>query len=130
MGKKGKAEDRADYEVWLNTTGGWKRVEEGSNGGVFPAKNRALLIAESKSNGDDVIEAMVIERRPIAVFNGPAISAKHHMAAIEKERKKKEEVHVEVSSGGPQENNLPDGSAQLGGEAAPGGQSGEGAPKG
>jgi hypothetical protein len=130
MGRKGKPEDREDFEIWLNTTGGWKRVEEEQNGGVFTAKNRALLLAESKSNGDDVIEVMVISRRPIAVFNGPAISAKHMMAAMEKERKKKEESNVAVPSGGPQKDDVPKGDAQLGGEAAAGERAGDRAPQG
>ena len=127
MGKKGKPEETWTYEVWLNTTSGWKRVEEHENGGVFTNKNRCLLLAESKSHGDDVIETMVIERRSVAVFNGPAISAKHMMAAIEK---KKEETHGEVSGGGPQKDDVPQGSAQLSGEAASGGRAGEGAPVG
>jgi len=86
MGRKGKPEERTDFEVWLSTTGGWKRVEEKQNGGVFTNKARALLLAESKSNGDNVVEAMVIERRPIAVFNGPANSAKQHLAALERKK--------------------------------------------
>ncbi|SRR5689334_4759473 len=127
MGRKGKPEERADYEVWLSTTGGWKRVEENGNGGVFTLKNRALLLAESKSNGDDVIEAMVIERRPVAVFNGPAISAKHHLAAMER---KKEESNATVSSGSTQKDDVLPGGPQLGGEAPAGGRAGEGAPAG
>jgi hypothetical protein len=127
MGKKGKPEESSNFEVWLNTTGGWKRVEEHDNGGVFTNKQRCLLLAESKSHGDDVIETMVIERRSIAVFNGPAISAKHMMAAVER---KKEETHGAVPSGSPKEDDVPQGSAQLGGEAAAGGAGREGAPQG
>jgi hypothetical protein len=127
MGKKGKPEDELQYEVWISTTSGWKRVEENGNGGVFVSKQRSLLMAENKSHGEDVIETMVIERRPIVVYNGPAISAKHLMAAAEK---KKEKDHGEVHRSRAQENDLPDPGAQLGGEAAPGGRVGEGAPVG
>jgi hypothetical protein len=127
MGKKGKPEGSDQYEIWISSVSGWKRVEEDGNGGVFVNKQRSLLIAESKSHGEDVVETMVIERRPIAVFNGPAISAKHQLAAVER---KKEADHGTVPGGSPQKDNVPEGSPQLGGEAAPDRRVGEGAPAG
>ncbi len=128
MGKKGKPEDdNANYEVWIAAIDGYYRVEEKDNGGVFASKQRALLLAESKSHGENVIETLVIERRTVAVFNGPAISAKHQMAVIER---KKEASHGEVHRSRSEENKLPDPGPQLGSEAAPGGAGREGAPVG
>ena len=128
MGKKGKPEDdNANYEVWIAATDGYFRVEERDNGGVFASKQRAMLLAESKSHGENVIETLVIERRTVAVFNGPAISVKHKMAAIEK---KKEAAHGEVHRSRAEEDQLPDPGPQLSGEAAPGGPGREGTPQG
>lgn len=128
MGKKGKAEeDNANYEVWITSIDGYFRVEEKDNGGVFASKQRALLLAESKSHGNNVIETLVIERRTVSVFNGPAISVKHKMAVIEK---KKEEAHGEIHRSRSEEDNLPDPGTQLGGGTAPGGSEREGAPQG
>lgn len=128
MGKKGKPEeDNANYEVWITSTAGYFRVEEKENGGVFASKQRALLLAESKSHGENVIETLVIERRTVAVFNGPAISVKHKMAVIEK---KKEEAHGEVHRSRAEEDKLPVPGTQLESEAAPGGAGREGTPDG
>jgi hypothetical protein len=128
MGKKGKPEDdNANYEVWIAALDGYFRVEERDNGGVFASKQRALLLAESKSHGESVIETLVIERRTVAVFNGPAISAKHQMAVIEK---KKEAAHGEVHRSRSEEDQLPEPRAELGSEGAPGGAGREGTPQG
>jgi hypothetical protein len=128
MGKKNKAEEGNEtYEVWISAIDGWKRVEEHGNGGVFTNKQRCLLLAESKSHGDDVVETMVIERRPVAVFNGPAVSVKHRMAAIER---KKEEDHGTVSGSGSQKDDVLPRGPELLGEASPGGRPGEGTPAG
>jgi hypothetical protein len=127
MGKKGKPDDPEQFEVWISTLDGWMQVEEKGNGGVFASKSRAMLLAESKSHGKDVVETMVIARRPVAVFNGEAISVKHKLSAVEK---KKEIRDAQVHSGGEKEVVVPDAGPQLSSEAVPGGDGREGTPVG
>ena len=121
MGKKNKNIDEPEnFEVWiLYAEKGWMQVEEGGNA-IFQRKERALLLAQSKSNGKGVIETMVIARRPVATFNGEAIAFKHKQNAIEK---KKENAHAEpeVHGGGPEARDAADAGTQLQSEAAPGG---------
>ena len=127
MGKKGKPDEPEQFEVWISTVDGWRQVVEKGNGGVFESRNRAMLLAESKSHGEGVIETMVIARRPIVVFNGEAISVKHLVGAVEK---KKETSHAPVLSDREEKDVVPDAGPQLGGSAAPGGAGREGAPAG
>jgi hypothetical protein len=102
MGKKRKEEEGQEtYEVWIyKEDGEWARAQERGNDGVFTSKQRALLIAGSKSQEEEVVETLVIERRPIASFNGPSISLKGKLAAAlakanGTEEKKKEEIHAD-----------------------------------
>lgn len=127
MGKKGKPEESEQYEVWISAIDGWKRVEEHGNGGVFVSKNRAMLLAEAKSRGPEVVETMVIARRPIAVFNGEAIAVKHRLNAVEK---KKEISDATVHSSREKEVDISDAGPEHVGEAAPGGAGREGTPEG
>jgi len=146
MSKKSKQIDEPEnYEVWvLYATDGWKRVEEGNNGGVFASRNRALLLAESKSHGEEVVETMVISRRPIATFNGEAISLKHKLKLPEEWKKDEGDVEVVgktqkkeetnggsvVHSDGPEAGHVAEASPEHSGQAAPGGAGREGAPPG
>ena len=94
MGKKRREEKEGNetYEVWsAYIDGTWKQLTERDNGGIFPSKQRALLLAQNQSMKDGIIETLVIERRPIASFNGPAISAKGRFRAVEE---KKEVPHA------------------------------------
>lgn len=126
MGKKGKPEESEQFEVWISSVKGWFRVEENGNEGVFVSKNRAMLLAESKSHGDEVVETMVIARRPIAVFNGEAIAVKHRLAAVGK----KEMSDAKVHSGRPGQVDLPETRPADQLEAGPGGAGREGTPEG
>lgn len=83
MGRKKKEEDGQEtYEVWISKTSGtWTQAVDGGNDGIFHNKKRALLIAGSKSTEEGVVETLLIERRLIASFNGPAISLKGRLAA-------------------------------------------------
>ncbi|MGI0148684.1 MAG: hypothetical protein ACREDF_04030 [Thermoplasmata archaeon] len=106
MGKKRKEEEGQEtYEVWVSKDDGtWGRVVERGNDGIFSHKQRALAIAGSKSVEEGVVETLVIERRPIASFNGPSISLKGKLASAaskvnsstsgEVEPKKEEEIHA------------------------------------
>jgi hypothetical protein len=78
MGKKRKEESGNEtWEIWVHREDGeWMRVVEGGNDGIFANKQRALAIAGAKSTSEKVVEALVIERRPIANFNGPSIALK------------------------------------------------------
>ena len=127
MGKKCKPDEPEQFEVWISKVDGWSQVQEGGNGGVFPNRNRAMLLAESKSHGEGVIETMVIARKPIVVFNGEAIGVKHLVGAVEK---KKEISDAKVHSSGSQAVDLPDADPQLSSEGAPGGTGREGTPGG
>jgi hypothetical protein len=126
MGKKGKPEESEQFEVWISSVKGWFRVEENGNEGVFVSKNRAMLLAESKSHGEEVVETMVISRRPIAVFNGEAIAVKHRLAAVGK----KETSNAEVHSGRKDQVDVPEARPTDQPETGPGGAGREGAPEG
>ena len=93
MSKK-RREDREGnetYEVWIHLVDDtWKQTVEAGNDGIFQSKQRALAMAGARSRDEDVMETLVIERRPIASFNGPAIGMKGRTRAVEK--KKKEET--------------------------------------
>lgn len=92
MSKKKKLDEAETFEVWmLKTNGEWYQIQEDGNA-IFVGRNRALLIAQSRSQGQDVVETMVISRRPVASFNGEAISLKHRIRPVEK---KEEQTHVE-----------------------------------
>lgn len=128
MSRKSKPEEPETYEVWIcYATDGWKRVEEKGNDGVFENQKRALLMAESKSHGAGVVETLVVERRPIAVFNGEAIGLKHRLNAVSK---KEEGTDGKVHGDRPEASDVPAPGAQHVGEAAPGGPEGSGAPQG
>jgi hypothetical protein len=125
MSKKRKEEGGQDtYEVWsFKTDGTWKQIAERGNEGIFGHKPRALLIAQNESSKEGVVETLVIQRRPIASFNGPAISLKGRInAAIEKqtsaeakdvpepeEKKKEEPAHApDVHGDRPEEGHVAD----------------------
>jgi len=129
MGKKNKNLDEPEqYEVWiLYAADGWKQVQERGDP-VIQSRNRALLLAESKSHGAGVVETMVISRKPVASFNGEAIALKHKVNAVEK--KKQEEKADEVHGDRKAEGGVADPGAQHVGEAAPGGSVGEGTTQG
>lgn len=127
MGKKSKPDDPEQFEVWISTLDGWMQVEEKGNGGVFVSKNRAMLLAESKSHGEGVVETMVIARRPVAVFNGEAISVKHQLNAVEK---KKEIKDAALLGSGEKAVHVPDPAPEHVGESSPGGGGREGTPQG
>jgi hypothetical protein len=127
MGKKGKPDEPEQFEVWISKVDGWSQVQEGGNGGVFPNRNRAMLLAESKSHGEGVIETMVIARKPIVVFNGEAIGVKHLVGAVEK---KKEIKDAPIHSGSSQTVNIPDAGLADQPEAGPGGAGREGTAQG
>lgn len=98
MGKK-REEGQETYEVWIyKNSGDWAQIVEGGNQGIFKHKPRALLLAQEKSLEEGIVEALVIERRPIVSFNGPAISVKGRLAKTDSlmvdESKKKEESHA------------------------------------
>ena len=96
MGKKWKEEGQETYEVWiLRDNGEWMQVQERGNQGIFQRKQRALLIAGSKTNEKGVVEILVIERRPIVSFNGPSISLKGRLSAALDGDEKKEETYAD-----------------------------------
>lgn len=116
MGKKGKPDEPEQYEIWISSTEGWRQIHENGNGGVFPSKNRALILAEQASHGEGVVETMVISRRPVAVFNGEAIGTKHKLGAVEK---KKEIKDAALHGGGQKAVDVPDAGPELKGEVVP-----------
>jgi len=143
MGKKRKEDGGQEtYEVWIyKDSGEWAQAAERGNQGIFGQKPRALLIAQSKSNEEGVVETLVIERRPIASFNGPSISLKGRLAAAVAKanqngettppasgegeaEKKKEETHADgVHGDRAEEGQVVDSGPQREGEAgAPGPQ--------
>jgi hypothetical protein len=128
MGKKGKAEEIEQYEIWiLHGDGTYKQVVEGDNAGIFTHRARALAIASSKSGNKGVVETMVISRRPIATFNGEAISLKGQLSAVQK---KKEEPHGvdKVHGDRPKEGDDKPAGDQHVREASAPGSGGEGTP--
>lgn len=126
MGKKSKPDEPEQFEVWIfYETGKWKQVQEDGDP-IFKSKNRALLIGQSKSQGPGVVEVMVILRRPIATFNGEAISQKGRIKAVEK----KEPNDAAVQRGGEEADKRGDPADEHVREAAPGGAGREGAPEG
>lgn len=96
MGKKRKedAEGQETYEVWVyKTDGSWTQMVDKGNDGIFETKQRALAVSGWKSSHEGVVEAIVVERRLIASFNGPAIALKGRLKSGLRivEDKKKEE---------------------------------------
>ncbi len=126
MGKK-RREDREgneSYEVWIShSSGRWTRVVERGNDGIFEQKARALAIAGVKSTVEGVVETLVVERRPIASFNGPAISLKGQLRAVGRSDELKKEESIGNDLHGGRSEAGPDASSgtQLERQADPGG---------
>src|SRR5436190_220740 len=117
MGKKNKADDDETYEVWmLRTDGEWYQVARGGNA-IHKSRNTAMLLAEKQSHEKDVVETMVISRRPITTFNGEAIGLKHKIRPVEK--KEKVDVQPEVHSDREKEGVVLQQGPEHVGEAAP-----------
>lgn len=65
-------EKRETYEVWVQRDDGqWGRARDKESGlDLWGEKKRALAVAAQVAQGESVVQAVVIERRPIFYTNG------------------------------------------------------------
>ncbi len=133
MGKKQKVDEPENFEVWVSYADdrGWQQIQENGNDGIFGNKVRAMLLAESNSHKEGVVETILIARRAVAAFNGEAIALKHRLKELNKKKEEKTDVVPDKVHGDrPEAGDVPDPGAQHGGQADPARTRSEGAPQG